>query len=239
MDDIIVRRHGVRGAQQSMDDSFQMLGADGGQTPHPHAVVRTHGRSEIRSAIDGDFMPQAGKFVASLLVVGFDAAVLGNQAATPDERDPNAAPRDRVLRRGRERQNSFGGREPAVEFKQLLHVLAGVVVCFHTAASGSAHLLDQIGPIKQESDGASELFAVPVGIEQPGDAVLDQFPARAQIGGDDGPSPCIRLQNRFPQGLIGVGRKYGEAATGDQLLQFLAVDHAREQDVLQVQFPRR
>ena len=82
-----------------MDDSFKMLGTDGGQTPHAHAVVRIHRRSEIRSAIDGDFVPQAGEFVAGLLVIGFDAAVLGNQAATPDERDPDAPARNGVLRR--------------------------------------------------------------------------------------------------------------------------------------------
>ena len=241
MDDIVVRRHGVRGAQQSMDDGFQMFGADGGQAPHPHAVVRVHRNwgSEIRTAIDGDFMPQPGEFVARLLVIGFDAAVFGDQAATPDERDADAAARNRVLRCGRERQNLLGGCEPAVEFQQLLHVLAGVVVCFHATASGGAHLLDQIGAVKQKSDGASELFAIPVGIKEPGDAMFDQFPARAQIGGDDRPSPGIRFQNRFPQGLICVGRKYGEAATGDQLLEFLAVDHAREQDMLQIQFSRQ
>ena len=92
VDDIVVRRHGMRRAQQGVDESFQMLGADGRQPPHAHAVVRVrwNWRSEIAAAIDGDFVPQAGQFVASLLVIGFDAAVLGDHAASPDERDPDA-----------------------------------------------------------------------------------------------------------------------------------------------------
>src|SRR5208337_943294 len=36
-----------------------------------------------------------------------------------------------------------------------------------------------------------------------------------------------------------MGRKYGEAATGDEFLEFLAVDHAREQNLVQVQFSRQ
>src|SRR5260370_28202765 len=82
-----------------------MLAADGGHPPHAHAVVRVHGRSEIVAAVYGDFVAQAGQFVASLLVIGFDAAVLGDQAATSDERDADAAARDRVLRCGGRREN--------------------------------------------------------------------------------------------------------------------------------------
>ena len=33
-----------------------------------------------------------------------------------------------------------------------------------------------------------------------------------------------------------MGRKHGEAATGNQLLELLAMDHACEQDLVQVQF---
>jgi DNA-binding NarL/FixJ family response regulator len=54
------------------------------------------------------------------------------------------------------------------------------MVCFHATASCGAHLLDQIGAAKQESDGLSELFAVPVGIKETGDAMLDEFAARTQ-----------------------------------------------------------
>ena len=79
-----------------------------------------------------------------------------------------------------------------------------------------------------------ELFTVAVGIEEAGNAVLDELPARTQIGGDDGPSPGIGFQNGFTQGLVGVGRKHGEAAAGDQFLEFFAMDHALEQYIVQV-----
>src|SRR5208282_1754497 len=123
------------------------------------------------------------------------------QAATPNEGDADAAARARKLRCGGEGEKLLGGGEPGVEPEQLLHMLLGVVVCFHATASGSAHLLDQIGAVKQKCNGVSELFAVSVGIKEAGDAMLDDFPARTQIGGDHGPSPGIGLQNGFPQGL--------------------------------------
>src|SRR5260370_40943441 len=91
---MVVRRRGVRRSQRWVAESFRMLGADGWQPPHAHAVVRVHGRSEIVAAVYGDFVAQAGQFVASLLVIGFDAAVLGDQAATSDERDADAAARE-------------------------------------------------------------------------------------------------------------------------------------------------
>ena len=46
MDDIVVRRHGMRRAQQSVDESFQVFGADGRQAQHAHAVVRVLGWEE-------------------------------------------------------------------------------------------------------------------------------------------------------------------------------------------------
>ena len=155
MDDVVIRRHGMRRAQQSVDDSFQMLGANGWQTPHAHAVVRVHGRSEIAAAIYGDFMSQAGQFVASLLVIRLDAAVLRNHAAAPDEGDTNTAAWAGLLRRGGGGQTSLGGGEPVVEFEQLLHVLIGIVVCFHATSGCGAHLVDQIRTVKQKSDGMS------------------------------------------------------------------------------------
>src|SRR5258708_33895928 len=96
-----------------------MFGADGGQPPHAHAVVRVHGRSEIVAAVYGDFVAQAGQFVASLLVIGFDAAVLGDQAATSDERDADAAARDRGLRCGGGRPKTFFKCEAPMEWCDL------------------------------------------------------------------------------------------------------------------------
>src|SRR6266852_9589562 len=118
-----------------------MLGADGWQPPHAHAVVRVHGRSEIAAAIYGDFVSQAGQFVAGLLVIRFDAAVLGDHAAAANEGDTNTAAWARLFLRGGEGQTSFGGCEPVVEFEQLLHVLIWVVVCFHATASCGTHLV--------------------------------------------------------------------------------------------------
>src|ERR1700737_87862 len=132
-----------------------MLGANGWQPPHAHAVVRVYGRSEITAAIYGDFVPQPGQFVASLLVIRFDAAVLGDHAATADEGDTDTAAWVGLLRCGVEGNTSLCGWEPVVEFEQLLHVLVGVVVCFHATASCATHLVDQIGTVKQKSDGMS------------------------------------------------------------------------------------
>src|SRR5580698_7136605 len=204
VDDIVVRDHGMDGAQQSVDNGFQMLGTNGRQPPHAHSVVRVYGRSEIAAAIYSNLVPQAGQFVAGLLVIGFDAAVFVYHAATSDKRDANASAGLWRLRRGGERHKLLRRCEPVIEVKQLLHVLLGVVVCFHTTAGRGAHLLDQIGTVKQKSDGMRELFAVSVGIEQSGNAVLDEFPARTEIGRDDGPSPRIGLQNGFSQSLVGV-----------------------------------
>src|SRR4029077_18539044 len=108
---------------------------------------------EITAAIHGDFVSQARQFVASLLVIRFDATVLGDHAAAADEGDTNAAAWTGLLRDGGEGQTSLGGCEPVVEFEQLLHMLIGVVVCFHATASCGAHLVDQIRTIKQKSDG--------------------------------------------------------------------------------------
>src|SRR5271157_127090 len=166
-----------------------MLGADGRQPPHPHAVMRArwNRRSEITAAIDGDFVPQAGQFVASLLVIGLDATVLGDHAAAPDERDADPAARASALRRSGDGNKLSGGCEPVVEFEQLLHVPIRVMVCLYATASCGTHLLDQVGAVKQKFDGLSKLFAVAVGIKEAGEAMLDEFAARTQIGGDDGP----------------------------------------------------
>src|SRR5208337_5261009 len=118
------------------------------QPPHAHAVVRVYGRSEIAAAIHRDFVSQASQFVASLLVIGFNAAVLGDHAATSDERDTDAAAWARRLRCVGEGQKLFGGGEPVVESEHLLHVSIGVMVCFHATAGRGAHLLDQIGAVK-------------------------------------------------------------------------------------------
>jgi len=92
MDNIAVRRHGMRRAQQRVNESLQMLGADRRQPPYPHAVVRLHGRSEITAAINRNFVSQAHKFVASLLVIGFDAAIFRDHAAPADKRDTDPRP---------------------------------------------------------------------------------------------------------------------------------------------------
>src|SRR6267143_1130 len=122
-----------------------MLGANGRQTPHAHAVVPVHGRSAIAAAIYGDFVSQARQFVADLLVIRFDATVLGNHAAAADEGDTDTAAWARLLCCGVEGHTSLRGCQPVVEFEQLLHVLIGVVVCFHATASSGAHLVNQIG----------------------------------------------------------------------------------------------
>src|SRR6202011_6011584 len=49
----------------------------------------------------------------------------------------------------------------------------------------------------------------------------------------------IGFQNGFAQGLVGVGRKYGETRTGDKFLEFLTMDHALEQYIVQIQFSRQ
>jgi hypothetical protein len=64
--------------------------------------VRVHGRSEIAAAIYGDFVSQAGQFVASLLVIRFDAAVLRDHAAAADEGDTDSAAWARLLGDGGE-----------------------------------------------------------------------------------------------------------------------------------------
>ena len=69
--------------------------------------------------------------------------------------------------------------------------------------------------------------------------MLDKFPARTQVRGDDRPPPGIGFQNGLAQGLVGVGRKHGEAATGDQFLKALTMDHALEHHIVQVQFSRQ
>jgi hypothetical protein len=58
-------------------------------------MVSVHGRSKVSAAIDGDFVPKASQLMTNLLVIGFDAAVLGNQTASSDESDPYALARAR------------------------------------------------------------------------------------------------------------------------------------------------
>src|SRR5437660_11764086 len=100
-------------------------------------------------------MSQAGQFVASLLVIRLDAAVLRNHAAAPDEGDTNTAAWAGLLRPSGGGQTSLGGGEPVVEFEQLLHVLIGIVVCFHATSGCRAHLVHEISTVKHTSDGIS------------------------------------------------------------------------------------
>src|ERR1035438_10609111 len=86
MHDVAVGGHGVQCAQQGVDDRFEMFGSYGGQPAHPHALVSVHGRSKVSAAIDGDFVPKASQLMTNLLVIGFDAAVLGNQTASSDRK---------------------------------------------------------------------------------------------------------------------------------------------------------
>ena len=81
----------------------------------------------------------------------------------------------------------------------------------------------------------SELFAVSDGIEQSGDAVLDEFAARAEIRGDDGTSPGKGFEDGFAKSLVGVGGKDREAASGNEFVELFAVEHPSEKDLFQVQ----
>src|ERR1035441_2596007 len=89
-----------------------MFGADGRQPSHTHAVVRAEGRSEIASAIDGDFMSQAGELATRLLIVGLDAAVFRDEAAPSDEGNAHVAAWLQRFRWGRKGEECSGGREP-------------------------------------------------------------------------------------------------------------------------------
>src|SRR5271167_1378872 len=105
-------------------------------------------------------------------------------------------------------------------------MMIGVVFLFYAPTASGGHLLDEIGTVEHEFEGVGKLFAIAVGIKEAGDAMFDEFAARTLVCSNDGTAPGIRFENRFSQGLVGVGWKYREGATGDQLLEFFAMDHA-------------
>src|ERR1700686_1983754 len=115
-------------------------------------------------------------------------------------------------------------------------MLCRLVAFSNAIASRGSHPFNQVWTVKQKTDGVSQLFAITVGVKKASYAMTNQFESRAQIRRNHWAPPRIRLENRFSQGLVSMRRKNGKAAASYELLQFLAVDHAREKDVGKVQF---
>src|SRR6266700_767719 len=82
--DVIVAKACMNRAQQSVDEGFEMLGADGWQTYDPDPIALCGRRSKVRPAVCRDFMSHLRQPFAGFFVVGFDSAVFARNSASAD-----------------------------------------------------------------------------------------------------------------------------------------------------------
>src|SRR6185437_10765717 len=87
MHDIVIAEAGMNRAQEGVNQSFHVLGANGGQSYDFYAPILAILRRETTSAIGGNPMAFFDKACADFFVTGFDPAVFADYASTADERN--------------------------------------------------------------------------------------------------------------------------------------------------------
>src|SRR5579872_2277971 len=103
----------------------------------------------------------------------------------------------------------------------------------HQTTACCTHLGRQFWPLHQVRDGARELLDVSGRKQQSSLAVADQLAPGAEVGGDNRPTPCIRLKNALAQGLVGSGRQNSKLCDCDLCFEGLSRQMAEEFDVLE------
>ena len=87
MHDIKVAKAGMKRAQQSVDERFQVLGPEGGQAHDAHAVVLWGFGREVTSAVRSDLVAHFREPGPHFFITGFDTAVFANYSSAADECD--------------------------------------------------------------------------------------------------------------------------------------------------------
>ena len=87
---VISLGHRMGGAQQRVNQRFQMLRPDRRQPHQPHAVVFRQRRREVIAAIDRDFMSHLRQPLSHFFVIGLDPAIFRDHSAPADKCHPQA-----------------------------------------------------------------------------------------------------------------------------------------------------
>jgi hypothetical protein len=65
--------------------------------------------------------------------------------------------------------------ESIVEIEKFIYVRFRVVVFFHAITSGNPHLLNQVGTVKEKSNGVRKLISISIRIKEAGYPMLNEF----------------------------------------------------------------
>ena len=87
MHDIKVAKAGMKRAEQSVDERFQVLGPEGRQAHDAHASVLWGFGREVTSAVRSDLVAHFREPGPHFFITGFDTAVFANYSSAADECD--------------------------------------------------------------------------------------------------------------------------------------------------------
>ena len=166
-------------------------------------------------------MSAASQFPAHFFVVGLDAAIFRNDAATADKSDFQrfVAGDGRFLN-----LLCINGAQPS-------QVCAGRVAFANALLGCRTHLLAHFWLFMEKGDGVAKRSNVARTKEQTSLPFFNEFATGSEIGGDDGTRMCVRFDDAFSKRLEGVRRKDGEAGTRNRFSKRIAPEMAEEVDV--------
>ena len=87
MHDIKVAKAGMKRAEQSVDERFQVLGPEGRQAHDAHASVLWGFGREVTSAVRSDLVADFREPGSHFFIIGFDTAVFADYSSAADKCD--------------------------------------------------------------------------------------------------------------------------------------------------------